>query len=94
MRNYELMYIVHPEQADDDLTAVKERVTDLIERSGGKVVKTEPWGLRRLAYPIQDQWEGQYVLLHLELEPQGVAELEHDVRLVEPVMRHLIVRAE
>jgi len=94
VRNYELMYIVHPEQADDDLTAVKERVTDLIERSGGKVVKTEPWGLRRLAYPIQDQWEGQYVLLHLELEPQGVAELEHDVRLVEPVMRHLIVRAE
>ena len=94
MRNYELMYIVHPEQADDDLTAVKERVTDLIERSGGKVVKTEPWGLRRLAYPVRDQWEGQYVLLHLELEPQGVAELEHDIRLVEPVMRHLIVRAE
>ena len=94
MRNYELMYIVHPEQADDDLTAVKERVTDLIERSGGKVVKTEPWGLRRLAYPVRDQWEGQYVLLHLELEPQGVAEIEHDLRLVEPVMRHLIVRAE
>lgn len=94
VRNYELMYIVHPELKDDDLTAVKERVTGLIERSGGKVVKTEPWGLRRLAYPIRDQWEGQYVLLHLELEPQGVAEIERDLRLVEPVMRHLIVRAE
>ena len=94
MRNYELMYIVHPELEDDDLTAVKERVTSLIERSGGKVVQAEPWGLRRLAYPIRDQWDGQYVLLHLELEPQAVAEFERDIRLVEPVMRHLIVRAE
>jgi small subunit ribosomal protein S6 len=94
VRNYELMYIVHPELEDDDQTAVKERVAGLIERGGGKVAKTEPWGLRRLAYPIRDQWEGQYVLLHLELEPQSVAELEHDIRLIEPVMRHLIVRAE
>jgi small subunit ribosomal protein S6 len=94
VRSYELIFIVHPELDEDDLTAVMERVTDLIDRNSGKVSRVEPWGLRRLAYPIEKQWEGQYVLMELELEPQGVAGLERDLGLVEPVMRHLIVRVE
>ena len=94
MRSYELVFIVNPELDEDDLTAVRERVEGLIERSSGKVTKVEPWGLRRLAYPLQKQWEGQYVLMQLEIEPQGVAELERDLGLVEPILRHLIVRVE
>ena len=94
MRGYELIFIVRPELDQDDLTAVMERVTGLIDRNSGKVSRVEPWGLRRLAYPIEKQWEGQYVLMELELEPQGVAGLERDLGLVEPVMRHLIVRVE
>lgn len=94
MRSYELIFIVHPELDEDDLTAVLERVTGLIERNSGKVSRVEPWGLRRLAYPIEKQGEGQYVLMGLELEPQGMAGLERDLGLVEPLMRHLIVRVE
>jgi small subunit ribosomal protein S6 len=94
VRSYELIFIVHPELDEDDLTAVLERVTGLIERNSGKVSRVEPWGLRRLAYPIEKQWEGQYVLMELELEPQGMAGLERDLGLVEPLMRHLIVRVE
>ncbi|HEY67218.1 MAG TPA: 30S ribosomal protein S6 [Thermoflexia bacterium] len=94
MRSYELVFIVHPELDGDDLTATIEKVQSLIGRNGGKVTQVEPWGLRRLAYPIQKQWEGQYVLMRLEMEPQGVAALEHDLKLVEEVMRHLIVRVE
>ncbi|HUX76950.1 MAG TPA: 30S ribosomal protein S6 [Anaerolineae bacterium] len=94
MRSYELIFIVHPELDEDDLTAVLERVTGLIERNSGKVSRVEPWGLRRLAYPIEKQGEGQYVLMELELEAQGMAGLERDLGLVEPLMRHLIVRVE
>ena len=94
MRSYELVFIVNPELDEDDLTAVRERVEGLIERSSGKVTKVEPWGLRRLAYPVQKQGEGQYVLMQLEIEPQGVAELERDLGLVEPILRHLIVRVD
>ena len=94
MRSYELVFIVNPELDEDDLTAVRERVEGLIERSSGKVTKVEPWGLRRLAYPLQKQWEGQYVLMQLDIEPQGVAELERDLGLVEPILRHLIVRVD
>ena len=94
MRSYELSYIVHPELDEDDLAAVKDRITGLIDRYSGKVTQVEPWGLRRLAYPIQKQWEGQYTLVQFDIEPQGVAGLERDLGLVEPVMRHLVVRVE
>ncbi len=94
MRSYELVFIVHPEVDEDDLTAVIEKVEGLVERNSGKVTRIEPWGLRRLAYPIWKQWEGQYVLMRLELEPQGVAGLEHDLGLTEQIMRHLIMRVE
>jgi small subunit ribosomal protein S6 len=94
VRSYELVFIVNPELEEDDLTAVRERVEGLIERSSGKVTKVEPWGLRRLAYPLQKQGEGQYVLMQLDIEAQGVAELERDLGLVEPILRHLIVRVD
>lgn len=94
MRSYELVSIVDPELEGDDLTAVVDRVTSLVERNSGKVAQVETWGLRRLAYPIRKQWEGQYVLMQLELEPQGVAGLERDLGLVEQVMRHLVVRLD
>lgn len=94
MRSYELVFIVNPELDEDDLTAVRERVEGLIERSSGKVTKVEPWGLRRLAYPVQKQGEGQYVLMQLDIGAQGVAELERDLGLVEPILRHLIVRVD
>ncbi len=94
MRSYELVFIVHPEVDGDDFTAVVDRVTSLVERNSGKVAQVDFWGSRRLAYPIQDQWEGQYVLMHLELEPHGVMGLERDLVLVEQVIRHLIVRVE
>jgi len=94
MRNYELVFIVHPSVDEDGLTSVIDRIKSLIDRVGGNVVSVDQWGVRRLAYPIQDQWEGQYVLTQLELDPQQVSELEHDLGLIEPVMRHLIVRLE
>ncbi len=94
MRSYELVLIVHPDVDGDDLTAVIDRVTELVKRDGGKVVQTEPWGMRRLAYPIQKRWEGQYVLMRLELAPQGVLVLERSLKLNEQIMRHLVVRLE
>jgi small subunit ribosomal protein S6 len=94
VRSYELVFIVHPEVDGDDFTAVVERVTSLVKRNSGEVIEVNVWGLRRLAYPIQNQWEGQYVLMLLEIEPQGVAGLERDFMLAEQVIRHLIVRVE
>ena len=94
MRNYELVFIVHPEVDDVGLTSVIDRVSSLVEREGGNVTKTDLWGLRRLAYPILKQREGYYVLMLCELGPQTVAALERSLRLTDHVMRHLVVRGE
>ena len=94
VRSYELVFIVHPEVDGDDFTAVVERVTSLIERNSGKITQVNDWGLRRLAYPIQDQWEGHYVFMLLELEPHVVIGLDRSLILIEQVIRHLVVRVE
>lgn len=94
MRNYELVFIVHPDLESEGLDEVVERVQTFVERDGGQVTKVEPWGMRRLAYPIQDQREGHYVLMHLELNPQNVLTLERNLKLTEGIIRHMIVRLE
>lgn len=94
MRNYEVVYIVHPEVDPDGLAAIQDSIKSVVERDGGAVVKVEPWGTRPLAYPINDQREGQYVLLQLQLEPVAVADLERSLKLNEQVIRHLVVRLE
>jgi small subunit ribosomal protein S6 len=94
VRNYELVFIVHPEIDDEGLAAAVETVEDLVQRGGGQVVKVDLWGVRRLAYPIQKLREGQYVLMHLNMQPAGVAELERSLGLSEQVIRHLVVRLE
>ena len=94
MRSYELAFIVHPEVDEDGLSSVIERVSHLIEREGGKVTKSDHWGLRRLAYPIQNQREGQYVLMLCELDPQAIRALESSLQLTEHVMRHLVIVRE
>ena len=95
MRDYELVFIVHPQSGDkEELAAVIEDVKNLIETNGGVVQKTEPWGLRRLAYPINKIREGQYVLMHVGLEGSAIREIEQRLRLMEPVIRHLIVRLD
>ncbi len=92
MRNYEMVLIVHPDKEGDDLTAVVEDVESLIDRNDGRVLEIEPWGLRKLAYPIKKQQEGYYFVLQSDMEPKSVAEIDRNLRLMEPVIRHLIVR--
>jgi small subunit ribosomal protein S6 len=89
-----MVFIVHPDLDGDELDGVINDVEDLIKRNNGKVTKVEPWGLRRLAYAIKKQQEGQYFLMEFDAEPQRMAEMERVLKLTEPVMRHLIARLE
>jgi len=94
VRIYELVFIVNPEVEGEELDGVIANVTRLIEREGGSVLQLDPWGLRRLAYPIQDYREGTYFFMYAELEPLAVREFESSISLLESIMRHLIVRAQ
>ena len=94
MREYELIFIVHPDLEDTATNEVVERVQGWITETGGKINKVDPWGKRRLAYPIRKQNEGQYFFLLIEMDPISVAEIERSLRFLEPVMRFLITAVE
>lgn len=94
MRNYQMVFIIHPEFDEDQASGVMDDVKDLISRNDGKLTKVEPWGLRKLAYPIQKQHEGRYALMEFDLEPGSVREIERVLKLMEPVIRHLIIRLD
>lgn len=91
MRNYELMFIVHPELDETAFNEAIERVSGWIKEDGGVINKVDIWGRRPLAYPIRKQHEGQYVLLDVQMNPQFGAQLERNLRFYEPILRFLLV---
>jgi len=94
MRNYEFTFIAHPDVEDEGLTGVTEKVSQFITEGGGQITNVDPWGKRRLAYPIQKQREGYYVLMQVQLDPESIVELERKLKLTEEVIRYLLVRVE
>jgi small subunit ribosomal protein S6 len=94
MRNYELLFIVHPDLDENSLTGVVDKVKAWITDAGGSVSKVDLWGRRRLAYAIRKQREGQYVLVQAQMEPKFGAELDRNLRFLEPVMRYSITSME
>jgi small subunit ribosomal protein S6 len=94
MRDYELVFIVHPDLDDTALKDVVEKVSGWITEAGGIVSKVELWGKRKLAYAIRKQKEGQYVLLHTQMDPTFGATLERNLRFLEPIMRFLLIVVE
>lgn len=94
MRTYEVTYIVHPDLDDAGFKQINDQVQTWIKDSGGQIAKADIWGKRKMAYPIRKQSEGQYVLLHTEMDPTFCAELERQLRLQEPVMRFLIIATD
>ncbi len=94
MREYELVFIVHPDLDDTALKEVVDKVNGWITEAGGIVSKVDLWGKRKLAYTIRKQKEGQYVLIKTQMEPTFSATLERNLRFLEPVMRFLLVSVE
>ena len=94
MRNYEFTFIIHPDIEDEGITDTVEKVSQFITEGGGQVTNADHWGRRRLAYPIQKQKEGYYVLMQVQLDSKSIVELERKLKLTEEVIRYLLVRVE
>ena len=94
MHPYEVVFIVRPDVDEQGLAAAVDRLKSLVTGGGGQVTEVNPWGRRRLAYPINKIREGQYVFIRAQLPTQMIGELERDLRLNEQVLRFLIVRED
>jgi small subunit ribosomal protein S6 len=94
MRDYELIFIVHPDLEQTAFDEVVDRVKGWVGDEGGALSKVDIWGKRRLAYPINKKGEGQYVYIETQLPPDSVVNLERNLRLQEPILRFLITAKE
>ncbi len=95
MREYELTVVYDLAVAEaGGPDAGPQRIASLIEGRGGKMLKVDHWGRRRMAYPIGRALDGDYVVTRVELDPSAVAPLEAALKIDEKVFRHLVVRAD
>ena len=92
MRNYESLYIIHPEVVGDELTAMVEKFQGVLTDQGAEIHKLDNWGVRKLAYQIQKVERGCYVQTLFRAEAPVIAEFERRMRLDEKVLRFLTVR--
>jgi len=90
MRRYELMLLFRPDLEDDKLQSAVEKVTRAIVNAGGTLTKVSPWGKRRMAYEIQHFREASYFLLHFDIAPSAIRDLERGMLISEEILRHLV----
>ncbi|HEY4768631.1 MAG TPA: 30S ribosomal protein S6 [Candidatus Limnocylindria bacterium] len=90
MRRYELMLLIRPDLEDDKLQAAVEKVTRAVVNGGGALTKVSPWGKRRLAYEIKHFREASYFLIHFDIAPDAVREIERGLLISEEILRHLV----
>ena len=94
MRLYDIVVLVTPDLSDDDAAKVAGEYKKILVDGGSTVVKEEPWGKRRLAFPIGRKREAHYVYWQVEAPPAAVAEAERRMGLSDQVLRHLAVRVD
>ena len=96
MRDYEIVYIFDSSLDSSVIDQKLERFNGLVadKKEGGEIVAVEQWGKRHLAYPIQKQDNGYYVVVQFRTDPERLTEFERAIKLDEQVLRHLVVLSE
>ena len=94
MNKYELVLVVNAKIEDDARAAVVEKAKAYVTRFGGTVTEVEDWGKKKLAYEIQHMKEGFYYFIQFEAAAEAPAEIERRVRIMENVLRYLVVRKD
>ena len=93
MRHYEVVFLVHPDQSEQ-VPGMIERYTQLMADNGGKVHRTEDWGRRQLAYPINKIHKAHYVLMNIECRGETFEELSSLFRFNDAVLRNLMIKCK
>ncbi len=94
MALYEHVFLARQDLAQAQVDALAEAATQIIENNDGKVVKTETWGLRSLAYKIAKNRKAHYVMLEIDGPGSVIAELERQTQINEDVIRYMTVKVD
>jgi small subunit ribosomal protein S6 len=93
-REYETTYILRPNTANDGVAEVNGRIRGIIEAMGGRVMKVDNWGKRRLAYEVEKERKGIYLYWLYLARPGVVEEVERNLRMLDGVIRYLTVKVD
>jgi small subunit ribosomal protein S6 len=91
---YEHVFLARQDLATAQVDALAANLTQIIETGGGKVAKTEYWGLKSIAYRIKKNRKAHYVMLAIEAPAPALAEMERNVGLSEDIIRYLTIRVD
>ena len=94
MRLYEMVYIFEATLEEDDVNKKLEKFHPLVLGNSGEVVAVDHWGIRQMAYPVQKQGSGYYVVAQIRADTEGLPEFERVLRLDAALLRYLIVLNE
>lgn len=94
MNKYESVFIARQDFSTAQVESLNEKLSQTIEGLGGKVAKTEYWGLRSLAYRVKKNRKGHYTLFQIEADKDVIAEYERQMRLNEDVLRQMTVKVD
>ena len=93
MRHYEIVFLVHPDQSEQ-VPAMVERYQSMVTDSGGTVHRSEDWGRRQLAHPINKIHKAHYALLNVECDFPVIEEIKSAFKFNDAVLRHLVIARE
>jgi small subunit ribosomal protein S6 len=92
MRHYEIIYIINPNESDDEFNAIIEKFNNLIVNQKGVIIKTQKWGKQRLAYAVKKFNNGFYVLVDFCANPGVTTELERNLNLDDRIIKYQTVK--
>ena len=94
MRNYEIMFIINPNTPEEDVDKINSQIEGVITSGGGQIQKIEKMGRRKLAYEIDKNREGQYMLFVVGANGDIIREVERRLRVMDSVIKYLTVRTD
>ncbi len=91
---YELMVIIKPMLPENVRMGVESKIIETLESVDGKVLKTDVWGKKHLAYPIKKHIEGYYIVYDFETSPEGIKSIDKSLKLNKEILRYLLINKE
>ena len=91
---YEHVFIARQDLSQAQVDALAETVTNIVTEFKGEVHKTETWGLKQLAYKIQKNRKGHYVMLSAEVSGEAIAEIERQAAISEDIIRWMTIKVD
>ena len=92
MRRYETIFILRPSQSEDEINTIIENTKKIIIDDKGMIISLCRWGLKKLAYTIKKETQGQYVFFDFSGTPAAVAEVERKFRIDDAVLKYLTIK--